>query len=1007
MQSGFWRKCRVCIRWLRRAALVAVVAAICAFLWFNRVGLPEFLKRRLVDSLHARGVELQFDRMRLSVVNGLVADNVRLGQSAPDRPALSARQVRLELDYPALLHRRLQLDGLFLREAVFSLPLSPTNALAFEKIQTDLHFLADDTWSLDNFQAEFAGARFKLSGDIVHAPELGNWELFRGPKTNNPAASREQLRQFSDLLRQIHFTGEPQLTLVVHGDARDVHSFAVRLTVAASGVQTPWAGARDIQLLANLTAPANAPTNLDASWSWWTNLQPYRLTWSARLAQLKSEQLNADSVECGGFWNAPELAVTNLSARLGGGTLDARAALNVATREFTFTNNSRFDVHAVAALLTEKTRARLNDFAWTQPPWLWAGGSMILPAWTNGLSDLREAQPSVRLSGELAFTNGTMNGMALDSVRTHFSYSNLVWQLPDLALAQSRTRLDISGDENDTTKEYRWHIHGAFDAVTLRPFLTASNAARALDRFTFTKPAQVDVNVSGRLYDYDSIGAGGLMAVTNFSVSGHPVDNADVRLFYTNHILDIYNLALAQSENRLDISGGENDATKNYHFVMRGQIAPASLRPFLTDSNAARGLDHLTFTEPVHFDAEAIGNFSDFDSFGASGRVAATNFSVRGQSVDSVASVFSYTNREFVFSNPRLWRGTQTMTADTITLDLNTKLIRFHNGYSTADPETAARAIGPKTGEIMAPYRFLEAPTTRVEGCVPLRDMHGPDDMTDADVTFDVVGGVPFQCLKLKSARLAGTVHWLGGSLILTNLAGELYGGGGGGSAVFDFRAPHEGADYRFTLAVTNVNLHALAAEFSSPTNKLEGLLSGHLVVTRADTRSWQTPDGRGHAQLRDGLLWDIPVFGILSPVLNAVSPGLGNSRATDATADFVITNGVIYSDRLKIDTGTTRLQYTGTVDLRQNINARVTAQLMQNVRGVGPVISWATSPVTKILEYKVTGTLSKPKREPVYVPGLIPKLLELPLHPFRGLEDLLPGIGGAVTSPTNAPAGN
>ena len=444
MQSGFWRKCRVCIRWLRRAALVAVVAAICAFLWFNRVGLPDFLKQRLVDSLHARGVELQFDRMRLSLVNGLVAENVRAGHAAgPDSPALSAREVRLELDYPAMLRRRLQLNGLVLREAGFILPLSPTNSLALDNIQTDLHFLADDLWSLDNFQADFMGARLKLSGDIAHAPEIRNWEIFRAPITNNPAASREQLRIFSDLLRQIHFTGTPQLTLAVHGDARDIHSFTVHLAVAAPDVRTPWAGARDIQLVAALTAPANAPTNFDSSWCWWTNLQPYRLTWTARLAQLKSEQLNADAVACGGFWSAPELAVTNLSARLGGGTLDARAALNVATREFTFTNSSRFDVHALASLLTEKTRERLKDFVWTQPPSLRAGGSFVLPAWTNQQPDLQaEVQPTIRLAGELAFTNGSMSGIALDSARTHFSYSNLVWQLPDLALAQSRTRLE-------------------------------------------------------------------------------------------------------------------------------------------------------------------------------------------------------------------------------------------------------------------------------------------------------------------------------------------------------------------------------------------------------------------------------------------------------------------------------------------------------------------------------------------------------------------------------------
>ena len=57
-QPGFWRKCRVGFRWFRIATLLAVLALVCAFVWFNRVGLPEFLKRPLVEKLHARGVEL-------------------------------------------------------------------------------------------------------------------------------------------------------------------------------------------------------------------------------------------------------------------------------------------------------------------------------------------------------------------------------------------------------------------------------------------------------------------------------------------------------------------------------------------------------------------------------------------------------------------------------------------------------------------------------------------------------------------------------------------------------------------------------------------------------------------------------------------------------------------------------------------------------------------------------------------------------------------------------------
>ena len=955
--SGFWRKCRIGFRWFRIATLLAVLALVCAFVWFNRIGLPEFLKRPLVETLRARGVELEFTRLRLRFVRGLVAENVRLGHAAtPDSPVLSLAEVQLRLDHRALLHRRLQINALVLREGKLVWPITPTNTLTLSHIQTDLRFQTNDTWSLDHFQASFAGVRLSLAAEIAHAPEIRHWEMLQSK--NNGGWTRQSLQRFSDTLNRIHFEGAPQISLVASGDARDIHSIAVQLDASAPGVQTPWGGARDVQLAANLTTPADrpagfvvrlnvsalevqtpwggvhdvqlaanltapadapsrfdvsldvnapavrtpwggardvqlaanltppagAPTNFDSTWAWWTNLQPYRLAWTMRLTQLQSEKLNADPVVCGGFWQAPELAITNLSAALGGGQLDAQARLNVATREFTFTNSSRFDVHAVAALLTEKTRERLAELSWTQPPWLRAGGSLILPPWTNRQWDWRgEVQPTVCLEGELAFTNGTAFGANLDSVYTHFDYSNLVWQLPDLAIAQAKTRLELAGGEDDATKNYLWHIRGAFDPETLRPFLTASNAVRGLGYFKFTAPATLDLDVRGRLYDYDGI-------------------------------------------------------------------------------NAA-------------------------------GRVALTNFTIRGQAADSVVSGFQYSNRVVEFFSPLLRRagGTQTMTADRITLDFNAQRIWFENGSGTADPEAVARAIGPKTGRVLEPYQFLEPPTVRVNGCVPLRGTDG------ADLSFDLIKDAPFQWLKLKTPYVGGTVHWQGQTLILTNVTAGFYGGSGNGFAKFDFRAPHEGADYQFVVNVTNVNLHLLAADLLPSTNHLEGTLNGRLVVTRADSRDWRTWDGFGHANLHDGLLWDIPVFGILSPVLNTVSPGLGNSRATEASVRFAITNGVIYSSSLDIRSTMMRLEYAGTADLQENVNARVTAQLLRNTWVVGPLVSTALWPVSKLFEYHVTGTLKNPKSEPFFY---IPRFLLLPLHPIRSLEELFPSDDFFSSSP-------
>ena len=222
------------------------------------------------------------------------------------------------------------------------------------------------------------------------------------------------------------------------------------------------------------------------------------------------------------------------------------------------------------------------------------------------------------------------------------------------------------------------------------------------------------------------------------------------------------------------------------------------------------------------------------------------------------------------------------------------------------------------------------------------------------------------------------------------------YGGTANGSAYFDFSVPHEGGDYHFTLNVTNANLHLMAAGLWSPTNTLEGTLAGQLVVTNASTEDLKSWRGFGHASLHNGLLWDIPIINIVSPVLNTVSPGLGNSRATEATGKFRIANGMLTTDSLEIRSTMTRLEYVGTIDLNENVNAHVTAHLLRDTWVVGPLVSTALWPVSKIFEYHITGPLEKPKSEPIFV---LPKLLLLPLHPIRTLEDIFIPGGGSVTN--------
>ena len=884
----FWRQCRLALRYLRFTVWALLLALLCAFAWLNLIGLPDFLKTQLTATLRSRGVELEFSRMRLRLIHGLVAENVSIGDAKnPARPRLTASEVQLQLDYNALRHQKLLLDGLVVLNGKLTIPITPTNALAVFNLQTELRFRANDTWLLDNFSADFAGAKILLTGEISHARGIQHWPFLTGKKS--AAGQGYSFQQLSDTLAQIKFSRAPQINLRVTGDGRDFHSFVVRLNATAPEVQTPWFAAQGLQGAAYLTVPTNAPAANPEAWGFWTNLEPFRLAWTVRTKKVQTEKIQADSTDVIGLWEAPEMAVTKLSAQLGGGLLKAAATLNVATRLVTFTNDSSFDLHAVAAVLTPKTRLRLAEIVWFTPPHIQASGSLQLPPWTNGAADWRDdIEPTVWLTGGMAFTNAQVGGVKLDVVRTAFDYANLLWTLPDLEIIEGGTKLHVSGQESE--------------------------------------------------------------------------------------------------------------ATKNFHARLSGQFDANSVRPFLTTSNALRGFGHLTFNTPLALNLDVRGNIREIERLSATGTLALTNFAIRGQTVDWLATGVSYTNLTAEFLQPHLARagGEQHFSAEQVTLDLAGQKLVFTNGTAFVEPMVVAWAIGPKTAKVMESYQFSEIPKTRVNGIVPLKHQDGELVNDDANLRVDITEATPFRWRKFATPRIIGTVRWWQNYVIITNATSECYGGTAQGWGNFNVKTPGDGTDFNFFITGTNVDFHRMGTALWSPTNNLEGALSGTVTVTRANSSDWRTWDGFGAAKLRDGVLWDVPVIGLVSPALNTFSPGLGNARATEAAGSFTMTNGVVFSDTLEIRSLTMLMKYVGTVDLEQRVEARVTAQLLRTMPVFGSLVSTLLWPVSKIFECRVTGTLGQPKPTPIYVP----KLLLVPLHPIRSMEEIF-----TASPATNAPA--
>ena len=61
-------------------------------------------------------------------------------------------------------------------------------------------------------------------------------------------------------------------------------------------------------------------------------------------------------------------------------------------------------------------------------------------------------------------------------------------------------------------------------------------------------------------------------------------------------------------------------------------------------------------------------------------------------------------------------------------------------------------------------------------------------------------------------------------------------------------------------------------------------------------------------------------------------------------------------------------------------MDAKVKAELLRDIPLVGRIISFFTSPLTTLVEYKIGGTLDAPTREPLFVH----KALSVILEPFQ-----------------------
>ncbi len=1035
-------------RWCRRTVYLLVLFLAAFVVRLNQAGLPEFLKRPLLSQLRERGLELDFSRMRLRFGRGVVVEHVnvsRQGEAAGEQ--FHAEELQLRIRWAALLEFRApEVVALTLRDGRITLPLTggthePPIPFSIDQVQARILFSGPEVWELEELDAVCHGGTFHASGTLTNVSVLRS---VRPPKPDSDpshAAWRRGLFQVARFLEHNQFTEPPELRLRFVADLRKPAQSGAEILLHAPAASNRWGRVRGLEFRMELIPPAdtNAPLQAELrltaarmSTPWadfsnlvWksrvrqspTNVMPDLVTWELACNGLETPLAAASTVRVSGR-SEGLLLPASLSAPWRMPAPTDWAGTGSVTQGFTSTlrielgqPSSRLTNSPAASRSAEVELRILHDLAGWREVSAQAGLSGLTSQWgtVEGARVELELRPRTdppqgteewafwgRLApllstGRVSVTRLETPQLSVPGVAVRWAWNAPVLELNRLELefgggiGQANARLDVSN------RQVTARAVSAFDIHRINPLLT-TNAARWLTQYEWRPeaPPRLEGEVGVRLPAWTNrhpdwrgevlptLTIDASLQATNGGFRGVPADQATGRITLTNRIWSVRNMQIRRPEGTLDFDYTGSEETKDYHFRLRSTLDPRLVLPLLESDDQRRFAAQLQLGPPPLLEGDVWGRWRVHERSGLDLHVAATNFVIRGEPIESVDGHVTYTNGYLAMRDVRI-RSDGEASVPGAAYDVARQLVSFTNTTSTLPVLRVARVIGPKLTKTLSNYVFSNPPAVWLEGTVQI---HG---QASNDLRLEV-RSQDFSWWRVHGTNVSGHLHLLGETMTISNLQAGVYGGGLGGDLHFDWTTP---SDTRFNLSLDGVNigLVELLRDISPATNRLEGRLTGTVVVTQGSTTNHQLFAGYGRLHLEDGYLWGLPVFGLFSPLFDALSPGLGQTRFTEGAATFVVTNSVLTTRDMEMKSATMRLQYRGSLDVAGHLDATMEAELFRDMPLIGRLLQFAFTPVTKLLEYRIRGTVMKPDPEPRY----LPRFLLMVLRPFATLKTLLP----------------
>ncbi len=167
---------------------------------------------------------------------------------------------------------------------------------------------------------------------------------------------------------------------------------------------------------------------------------------------------------------------------------------------------------------------------------------------------------------------------------------------------------------------------------------------------------------------------------------------------------------------------------------------------------------------------------------------------------------------------------------------------------------------------------------------------------------------------------------------------------------------------------LTNADLAICSREVLAGQQQLRGFLIGELEL-RGNMRSTNSLSGRGHLQLGDGDVYELPLMIALLKLLAVRKPD--RNTFSNANMDFRIEGEHIYFDRVNFHGDALSLLGKGEMDFQQNIRLTFHAAVGRGQLNLPVLRELFAGASQQIMLIHVTGTLQNPEMKKEAFPGV------------------------------------